>query len=212
MSSGARRFRPVGVSTSNEEPDMRKIIYWVHASVDGFIDGPNGEFDWPSMGEELSAYSDALDQRVDTLLFGRPVWQMMVGFWPTAESISDDPHTARFAPFWRATPKIVCSRTFEGDEWATRVIRDDLPGEIAALKAAPGGDILLTGGSGLAAALTEHGLIDEYHIAVHPVVLGGGRPLFAEPKERIKLQADASRMLDAGVVVTSYRVRQARPA
>src|SRR3954452_8250162 len=110
------RSSPTERQTAQEEAAMRKILYWVHASVDGFIDGPNGEFDWPSMGEELSAYSDALDQRVDTLLFGRPVWQMMVGFWPTAESISDDPHTARFAPFWRATPKIVCSRTFEGDE------------------------------------------------------------------------------------------------
>jgi dihydrofolate reductase len=132
---------------------------------------------------------------------------MMVGFWPTAESISDDPHVTRFAPFWRATPKIVCSRTFAGDEWTSRVIRDDLAAEITALKAAPGRDILLTGGSALAAALTEHGLIDEYHIAVHPVVLGGGRPLFAEPRRRINLRADGSRLLDAGVVVTSYRLR-----
>ena len=82
---------------------MRKIIYWVHASVDGFIDGPNGEFDWLAMGPELSAYSEGLDRRVDTLLFGRAVWQMMVGFWPTAETMSDDPHVAAFAPFWRAT-------------------------------------------------------------------------------------------------------------
>jgi dihydrofolate reductase len=86
---------------------MRKIIYWVHTSVDGFVDGPNGEFDWPVMGPELSAYSEALDRRVDTLLFGRPVWQMMVGFWPNAEAISQDPHVVAFATFWRATPKIV---------------------------------------------------------------------------------------------------------
>ncbi|MFI5912197.1 dihydrofolate reductase family protein [Dactylosporangium sp. NPDC051541] len=185
---------------------MRNVIFWVHTSVDGFIDGPNGEFDWPRMGPELSAYSEALDERVDTLLYGRPVWQMMAGFWPNAEAMSDHPHTAKFAPFWRATPKIVCSRTFEGDEWTARVIRDDLAGEIGALKAEPGGDILLTGGSALAAALTEQWLIDEYHIAVHPVVLGGGRPLFAEPKERLNLVADGSRVVDGQVVVTRYRV------
>jgi dihydrofolate reductase len=183
---------------------VRKIIYWVHASIDGFIDGPNGEFDWPVMGEELSAYSESLDRRVDTLLFGRPVWKLMVGFWPNAESISQDPHTLAFAPFWRATPKIVFSRTYEGDEWATRVIREDLPAEVTALKAEPGRDLLLTGGSGLAAALTDHGLIDEYHIAVHPVVLGGGRKLFAEPKQRLNMRTGQSRVLDGGVVVTSY--------
>jgi len=183
---------------------MRKVIYWVHSSVDGFIDGPDGEFDWPVMGPELSAYSESLDQRVDTLLFGRPVWQMMVGFWPNAEAITQDPHTLAFAPFWRATPKIVFSRSYAGDEWTERVIRGDLDTEVGALKAQPGKDLLLTGGSGLAAALTERGLIDEYHIAVHPVVLGGGRKLFAEPGQRLNLRAGESRLLDGQVVVTSY--------
>jgi dihydrofolate reductase len=186
---------------------MRKIIYWVHASVDGFIDGPNGEFDWPTMGPELSAYSEALDERVDTLLFGRPVWQMMVGFWPQAETVSQDPHTLAFAPFWRAAPKIVFSRTFEGDDWTTRVIRDDLEAEVTALKSQPGADLLLTGGSGLAAALTEHRLIDEYHVAVHPVVLGGGRKLFADGKDRLNLHTESSRVVDNQVVVTSYRLK-----
>jgi dihydrofolate reductase len=184
---------------------MRKIIYWVHASVDGFIDGPNGEFDWPVMGPELSAYSEALDRRVDTLLFGRPVWQMMVGFWPNAESMSDDPHVASFAPFWRATPKIVFSRTYPGDDWTSRVIGADLAEEVGALKAEAGRDLLLTGGAGVAAALTELGLIDEYHVAVHPVVLGGGRRLFAEPKERINLRLVDSRTVDGQVVVKQYQ-------
>ncbi|WIM99741.1 dihydrofolate reductase family protein [Actinoplanes oblitus] len=184
---------------------MRKIIYWVHTSVDGFIDGPDGEFDWPVMGPELSAYSEALNERVDTLLYGRPVWQMMVGFWPAAESLSPDPHTRAFAPFWRATPKIVFSRDFPGDDWTSRVIRDDLAGEVAALKAAPGKDLLLTGGASLAAALTAHGLVDEYHVAVHPVVLGGGRQLFATPKQRLNLRTAQSRLVDGNVVVTTYR-------
>ena len=186
---------------------MRKIIYWVHTSVDGFVDGPNGEFDWPVMGPELSAYSEALGQRVDTLLFGRPVWQMMVGFWPNAEAISDDPHVAAFAPFWRATPKLVFSRSYQGDEWTERVIGGDLRAEVTALKAQPGADLLLTGGANLAAALTEQGLIDEYHIAVHPVVLGGGRKLFTEPKQRLNLRTVESRVVDDQVVVTSYRLK-----
>jgi dihydrofolate reductase len=183
---------------------MRKIIYWVHTSVDGFVDGPNGEFDWPTMGPELSAYSEGLDKRVDTLLFGRPVWQMMVGFWPKAEEISDDPHTAAFAPFWRATPKIVFSRTFQGDAWTSRVISDNLGDEVTALKAQPGADLLLTGGATVAAALTELGLIDEYHVAVHPVVLGGGRRLFGAPERRLNLRTVDSQLLDGKVAVTHY--------
>lgn len=185
---------------------MRKIIYWVHTSVDGFVDGPDGEFDWPLMGPELSAYSDSLDERVDTLLFGRPVWQMMVGFWPTAETMSQDPHVLRFAPFWRATPKIVFSRSYEGDEWASRVIRDDVLAEVTALKAQPGADLLLTGGAALAATLTDLRLIDEYHVAVHPVVLGGGRKLFGDPKQRLNLKTRNSRLLDGQVVVTDYEL------
>lgn len=183
---------------------MSKIIYWVHTSVDGFIDGPNGEFDWPLMGPELSAYSESLDERVDMLLFGRPVWEMMVGFWPDAESVSDDPHTARFAPFWRAAPKIVFSGTYQGDEWTDRVISANLTEEVAELKALRGRDMLLTGGAGLAAALTELRLMDEYHIAVHPVVLGGGRRLFAEPDHRKNLRLVDSRALDGMVVVNHY--------
>jgi dihydrofolate reductase len=183
---------------------MSKIIYWVHTSVDGFIDGPNGEFDWPVMGPELSAYSAGLDEGVDTLLFGRPVWEMMVSFWPTAEAVSDDPHVASFAPFWRATPKIVFSRTYQGDEWTSRVISGDLAAEVAALKARTGGDMLLTGGAALAAELTALRLIDEYHVAVHPVVLGGGRRLFAEPDHREHLRLVDSRAVDGQVVVNHY--------
>jgi dihydrofolate reductase len=193
--------------TTKKEAIMSKIIYWVHTSVDGFIDGPNGEFDWPVMGPELSAYSERLDKRVDTLLFGRTVWQMMVGFWPIAESISDDPHVAAFAPFWRATPKIVFSRTYQGDEWTSRVISANLAEEVAGLKARPGGgDMLLTGGAALAASLTELRLIDEYHIAVHPVVLGGGRQLFAKPDHRHKLLLVDSKALDGQVLVSHYRL------
>ncbi|GIM93383.1 dihydrofolate reductase family protein [Paractinoplanes toevensis] len=185
---------------------MRKIIYWVHTSIDGFVNGPNDAFDWAVMGPELSAYSEGLNQRVDTLLYGRPVWEMMVGFWPSVETTSPDPHLATFAPFWRATPKIVFSHDYPGDEWASRVVHGDLAAEVTALKAQPGADLLLTGGAGLAGALTELGLIDEYHIAVHPVVLGGGRTVFAEPKQRLKLRTVESRLLDGRIVVTSYEV------
>jgi dihydrofolate reductase len=183
---------------------MRKIIFWVHTSIDGHIDGPQGEFDWPSMGDELSAYSEALTERVDTFLYGRGVWEGMAAFWPTAESVSDHPHVLKFAPIWRDMPKIVFSTTLKDAGWGATVLGQNLAEEVAELKRQPGKDLLLTGGSALAAALTEHGLIDEYHIAVHPVVLGGGRPLFAIGAERLGLRLVESRTCDAQIVVMRY--------
>lgn len=73
---------------------MRKIIHFVHTSLDGYIEGPGGEFDWPVMGPDLSAYSFSQRERADTFLYGRPVWEMMAGYWPNAESISDDRTTS----------------------------------------------------------------------------------------------------------------------
>ncbi|MEV4113998.1 dihydrofolate reductase family protein [Nonomuraea sp. NPDC049695] len=186
------------------EQDMRKVIYWVHTSVDGHIDGPQGEFDWPVMGEELSAYSDALTERVDTLLYGRGVWEGMVSFWPTAESMSDHPHVLSYAPIWRSTPKIVISTTLAETAWTAAVIRENVAEEVAELKRKPGKDLLLTGGSRLAATLTDHGLIDEYHVAVHPVVLGGGRRLFLPREDRLNLRLVESRTCDSNVVVMRY--------
>ncbi|MGV9536970.1 dihydrofolate reductase family protein [Streptosporangium sandarakinum] len=183
---------------------MRKIIYWVHASLDGHIEGPNGEFDWPAMGPELSAHSRALSERVDTFLYGRPVWEMMSAFWPHAESMSDDPHDLAFAPIWRRTQKIVFSTTLEAADWDARVIGGDLAEEVTALKRQPGRDMLLNGGASLGAALGRLGLIDEYQVIVHPVVLGGGRRLFPETKDRLGLRLIGSRILDSRTVLLRY--------
>ncbi|WBB64000.1 dihydrofolate reductase family protein [Streptomyces sp. WMMC500] len=185
---------------------MRKIIHFVHTSLDGNIEGPAGEFDWPAMGPELSAYSFSLMERADTFLYGRPVWEMMAGYWPDVESISDDPHDLKFAPIWRSSPKIVFSRTLTDPGHGARVIGGaNLADEVTALKAEAGKDLLLMGGASLAAALRSHGLIDEYQVVVHPVVLGGGKALFPEPAERLDLQLVESRTFDSRSVLLSYR-------
>ena len=184
---------------------MRKITYLVHTSVDGFVEGPNGEFDWPLVGPELSAYVDEFDRDVDTFLYGRVVWEMMAAFWPRAEELSDDPHVRRFAPRWRRTPKVVLSRTLpqpaDGD---VRVLRGDLATEIAALRSEPGKGILLTGGTELASRMAASGLIDEFLICVHPVVLGGGRRLFVHQDKRAALELAEVRTADGRVVVLRY--------
>ncbi|GAA0405035.1 riboflavin biosynthesis protein RibD [Acrocarpospora corrugata] len=184
---------------------MRKIIYWVHTSVDGFFDGPDHVLDWPLMGPELSAYSQKLNESVGTLMYGRVVYQVMVSYWPTADTVSDHPHDIAYAPLWRRTPKIVVTNTLTEADWDTRVISGaGLAGKIAALKAEPGKDILLTGGTGLAVSLTELGLIDEYQIIVHPVLLTGGTPVLAGVKDRLKLRLLETRTLDDAVVLHRY--------
>ncbi|MBO2449005.1 dihydrofolate reductase family protein [Actinomadura barringtoniae] len=186
---------------------MRKIIYWVHTSADGFVSGPNGEFDWPAVGPELFGHSDEINEGVDLLLYGRVVWEVMAEFWPTADEKLDDPHVKRFAPFWRETPKAVISRSLENPGWGATVIGKeggDLAAEITELKSREGGDILLTGGASAAAALTELGLIDDIRVVVHPVVLGGGQQLFAGTKDRINLELVETRAFDGKTVMLRY--------
>jgi dihydrofolate reductase len=181
---------------------MRKVVYWVHTSIDGFIAGPNGEFDWPTLGPELSAYADRLHERSDTFLYGRVVWELMVSYWPTADQISDHPHSLSFAKVWRMMPKVVFSNTLTEVGWNARVATD-VEKEIRALKAQPGKDMVLTGGARLAATLAELDLIDEYQVVVHPVVLGGGKQLFPLA-QRFDLKLADSRTFDGRAVLLSY--------
>lgn len=180
---------------------MSSIRYFVHQSMDGFIEGPQAEFDWPVMGPELSEFSHAISDTADAFLYGRKVWEMMSGFWPNAEEISDDPHDVTYAPIWREKAKIVVSTTLEAADWNTTVVAD--PADLPAL----GQDLILFGGSALAGSLTAHGLIDEYLICVHPVVLGGGKPVFPDPGVRIGFDLAESRVLDGRVVLLRYRRR-----
>ena len=181
---------------------MRKIIYWVHTSVDGYIAGPNGEFDWPVMSDELAAHSDALNERVDTFLYGRVVWDLMSSFWPTAEQIDDDPHTLKFAPIWRAMPKVVFSRTLTDLPGNSRVVAD-VETAVPAMKAAQGKDMLLTGGADLAAKLADLDLIDEYQLVMHPVVLGGGKRVLPV-SERADMKLVEARAFDNRAVLLHY--------
>ncbi|TDV42264.1 dihydrofolate reductase family protein [Actinophytocola oryzae] len=182
---------------------MRKVIYWVHTSIDGFIAGPNGEFDWPLLTPELSEYSDLMSDRVGVFLYGRVVWDLMSGYWPTADQVADDPHSVKFAPIWRETPKVVFSRTLTEAGWNARVTAD-LEGTVRALRAEDGKDMVLTGGAETAAALASHDLIDEYQVVVHPVVLGGGKRIFPVA-ERLGLRLAETRAFDDRAVLLSYR-------
>ncbi|GAA1596782.1 dihydrofolate reductase family protein [Kribbella sancticallisti] len=181
---------------------MRRIIHFVHTSLDGFIEGPNGEFDWAVMTGKLSKYSLGLVGQADTFLYGRVVWEMMSGYWPEVESMSTHEHDLAFAPVWRKTPKVVVSSSLEQADWNTTVVNTvEAVGE---LKQQPGGDILLTGGSTLAASLEDSGLLDERRIVVHPVLLGAGKRLFPENRKRRSVTLIESRPLDEHAVLLRH--------
>ncbi|GIJ49020.1 riboflavin biosynthesis protein RibD [Virgisporangium aliadipatigenens] len=186
---------------------MRKLIYWVHTSLDGFIDGPNGAFDWPVFAREMQAYAHEVHGGVDTFLYGRKVWDMMSAYWPTADENTDEEHALTFAPIWRSTPKVVFSNTLEKADWDTTVVGGDIAAAVRAMKAEPGRDLLLNGGSQVAVELGAHGLIDDYQVFVHPVMLSGGTPLFPGGFDRLNLNLQGSQVLDGQVVLTRYTKR-----
>jgi dihydrofolate reductase len=182
---------------------MRKIILMMSVSLDGFFEGPDRQLDWQLVDDELHSHFNAELREMGAFLDGRVTYELMAGYWPTADA--DPASTApviEFARIWRDMPKIVFSKTLERADWNTTIVRDVDADEIMELKAQPGGDLVL-GGADLAAAFIRRGLVDEYRLYVHPVVIGEGRPLFTSDA-RIDLRLVATRTFGNGVVLLRY--------
>ena len=183
---------------------MRKLIYSMGVSLDGFIAGPHGEIDWSAPDEELHRFHNQQTRELGVHLCGRRLYETMV-YWETAEenpSASD--YELEFARIWKELPKIVFSKTLEKVEGNARLVRDGVAEEVAKLKEQPGKD-LAVGGAGLASACVELGLIDEYRLFVSPVVLGGGTPYFPALEAKINLELVESRTFGSRVVYVRYR-------
>ncbi|WP_067570429.1 dihydrofolate reductase family protein [Nocardia acidivorans] len=181
---------------------MGKIIYLVHQSTDGYIEGPNGEFYWPADDMGVSGYLRELTEAAGTLLYGRVTWDFMSDYWPRAEQLAFHPGDREFAPIWRAKSKAVVSRTLTDTPPNVRVFGDIE--SLASAAAHDPGTFLLCGGSELASSLTRAGLIDEFHIFVHPVLLGGGRTAFSEVNISAALRLTESRVLDDHIVLLRH--------
>jgi dihydrofolate reductase len=182
---------------------MRKLFSFLVATVDGYYEGPNGEFDWPVVDEEFNEFAVQQLDEADTLLFGRVTYQQMAGYWPTPAAEEDDPKvTAKM----NSLPKIVVSRTLDKAEWAnTRLIKDDVAEELTKLKQQPGKDMAILGSSDLTVSLLQMGLIDELRIMVNPVVLGDGKSLFRTAGDRISLKLLKTRPFSSGNVLLYYQ-------
>ena len=184
---------------------MRKIIWMMSVSLDGFMEGPNHELDWHMVDDELHNHLNEQLGAMGAFLDGRVTYELMAGFWPTADS--DPSSTApmvEFARIWRDMPKIVYSKTLDRADWNTTVVRDVVVEEIMDLKAQPGGDLVL-GGADLAATFRRYDLIDEYRLYVHPAVIGRGTPMFQPSDTRITLRLAETRAFGNGVVLLRYQ-------
>jgi dihydrofolate reductase len=183
---------------------MRKLIYSMGVSLDGFIAGPNGEIDWSAPDEELHRFHNEQAREAGAHLYGRRLYEAMT-YWETADENPSAPeHELEFARIWQQTPKLVFSRTLERVKGNARLVRDNIAEEVARLKEQPGKDMAL-GGAGLASTFIKLGLIDEFRPIVHPVVLGSGTPYFPPMDERINLQLVETRTFDSGVVYVRYQ-------
>jgi dihydrofolate reductase len=184
---------------------VAKLIYSAIASLDGYVADEDGNFDWAAPDEEVHAFVNELERPVGTYLYGRRMYEVM-GYWETADTLADQssPPERDFAEIWRAADKVVYSKTLERPASArTRIEREFDPEAVRRVKASAERD-LSVGGPELAAQAMKAGLVDELHLFVTPIVVGGGNRWLPDGV-RVKLELLDERRFGSGVVYLHYR-------
>ena len=187
---------------------MRKLVLFMHTSLDGFVAGPNGEMDWINVDEEIFDYAGQRTNEADTALYGRVTYQMMESYWPTAAQLpTATKHDVEHSRWYNRVTKVVLSKTMnEVSLTNTKIIDDNLAAEIVKLKQDAGKDILMFGSPTAAHSLMTEKLIDDYWLFVNPVLLGRGIPLFNGIKEKSALKLVESNIFSSGVVCLHYSI------
>lgn len=192
---------------------MRKIISFMHISLDGFVAGPNGEMDWIKADGEIFEFVGKRIGETDTSIYGRVTYEMMEGYWPTAgKKPNATRHEIEHGKWYEKVHKVVLSTTIKDEGLTnTTIISDKLADRINEIKHAPNGggkDILLFGSPRATHSLMELNLIDGYWLFVNPIILGKGIPLFKDIKDKIKLQLLSTRPFACGVTELNYVVER----
>jgi dihydrofolate reductase len=179
---------------------MRKIISFMHISLDGYVAGPNGEMDWIKVDEEIFEHVGKHIGEGDTALYGRITYQMMENYWPTAgDKPTASKHDIEHSKWYKKVHKVVLSKTMENEGLDnTTIIKDNLSDRINEIKRQAGEDILLFGSP----------TVDGYWLFVNPIILGQGIPLFAGIKDKIKLKLLTTRQFTSGVTELNYIVEK----
>ncbi|PDP87079.1 deaminase [Glycomyces fuscus] len=185
---------------------MRSVTYSMAVSLDGYVVGPDGSFDWTAPDEEVFRLATDEVREVGVHLLGRRLYETML-YWETADqNPSLDYSTLEFAAIWKALPKVVFSTTLSRVRGNARLASGGLAREIERSRAEPGEGDIAIGGAALAAEAAASGLIDEYRARVYPVLLGGGTPFFPRSERRVDLELIENRTFNAKVVYLRYRV------
>lgn len=184
---------------------MARLIYSAIASLDGYIADEHGNFDWAAPDEEVHAFVNDLERPIGTHLYGRRMYDVMVA-WETMETDEEPSVIGDYARIWRAADKIVYSRTLEKAASArTRIVRDFDPEPIRQMKAHAERDISV-GGPDLAAQALKAGLVDEIHLFLTPIIVGGGTQALPD-HVRLELELQDERRFGGDVVHLHYRMR-----
>lgn len=181
----------------------RKIILDLAVSLDGFIEGKNGEVDWCIMDPEME-FTNFLNQ-IDTILYGRKSYDLWGQYTPTTGAPDDEKEMWELV---HSKEKYVFSRTQKGSDSKAIFVFTNIREEVNKLKHNPGKDIWLYGGASLITTFIDLGLVDEFRLSVHPVVLGEGRPLFVDLKQRMNLNLMNTRTFSSGVVQLIYQTNR----
>ncbi|WNM33582.1 dihydrofolate reductase family protein [Streptomyces sp. Li-HN-5-11] len=185
---------------------MRSVTCSMSVSLDGYIVGPDGRFDWTAPDEEVFRFATDEVREAGVHLLGRRLYETML-YWENAEQDpSLDFSTLEFAAVWKPLPKVVFSTTLSAVQGNARLASGGLAEEIERLRAEPGEGNIAIGGATLAAEAAESGLIDEYRVRVHPVLVGGGIPFFPRHERRVDLELLETRTFGSNVVHLRYRV------
>ena len=185
---------------------MRSVTYAMGVSLDGYIVGPDGGFDWTAPDPEVFRFWIDEIRQVDVHLLGRRLYETML-YWETAEQEQElDDAELEWVALWNPLPKVVFSTSLSAVQGNARLASGGLVTEIERLRAEPGEGEIAIGGATLAAEAAEAGLIDEFRIMVHPVLVGGGIPYFPRGERRVDLELVETRTFGAKFVYLRYRV------
>jgi len=185
----------------NRVNDMRKLIMWNLMTLDGFFEGPKSwDLDWHDTvwGEEMERYAIEQSKSTGALLFGRVTYEGMASYWPTQKG--------EIADFMNTIPKVVFSRTLKKADWNnTTLVKENTVEQVVKLKRQPGKNLFVFGSADLSSMLLKHGLFDELDLAVAPLLLGRGNPLFKTSPDRLKMKLLGARPLKSGGVILRYQ-------
>jgi dihydrofolate reductase len=180
---------------------MKKVIFQMSVSLDGYFEGSNREIDWHLVDDEFNAYAVEVLKATGVLIMGLRTYELMAGYWPTA---ADNDRVVKEK--LNGTPKLVFSRTLKKVEWQnSHLATGSIVDEVARLKQVPGDGLLWVGGSELAVSFLEQGLLDELHIILTPILLGGGKTVFDGIKKRYPLKLLSTRTFKSGNMVVTYK-------